>query len=232
MKRWWIICCLLFAGVITSAQTRDALLERINQIKLDTEHYLYGLCTLTDQSDQAVSEKEALASLSTQVSAYCLERHFSYIHALEDIPGEAIAYISCALYENCVRSIAYLPKETLDQAESTRAAVLENAERISRIKHFVESLKEAQRMEDIHELLQEKGPAIFAISGTGFDNRSQEYATNSFLVYYNDSAIVEIMTPVNEKMVRYNLITGVPANPLKYRTMPLWIYIEGYSFDL
>ena len=222
----------MFAGVVTSAQTRDVLLERINQIKLDTEHYLYGICTLTDQSDQSISEKEALASLSTQVSAYCQERHYSYIHSLEDIPEEAIAYISCALYENCVRSIAYLPKETLEQAESTRAAVLENDERISKVRLFIESLKEARRIEDIHELLQENGPAVFAISGTGFDNRSQEYAMNSFLVYYDNSSIVEIMTPVNEKMVRYNLITGTIANPLKYKTMPLWIYIEGYSFDL
>lgn len=222
----------MFAGVVTSAQTRDVLLERINQIKLDTEHYLYGICTLTDQFDQPVSEMEALASLSTQVSAYCLERHYSYIHALEDIPEESIAYITCALYENCVRSIAYLPKETLDQAESSRAAVLENNERISKVRVFIESMKEARRIEDIHELLQENGAAVFAISGTGFDNRSQEYAMNSFLVYYDNSSIVEIMTPVNEKMVRHNLITGAIANPLKYRTMPLWIYIEGYSFDL
>lgn len=229
MRRWWIICYLMFAGVVTSAQTRDVLLERINQIKLDTEHYLYGICTLTDQSDQSVSEKEALASLSIQVSAYCQERNFSYIHALGDIPEEAITYISCALYENCVRSIAYLPKETLEQAESTRAAVLENNERASKVRHFVESLKEARRMEDIRELLLEEGPAISAISGTGFDNQSQEYAMKSFLVYYENSSIVEIMSPVNEKMVRHNLITGAIANPLKYKTMPLWIYIEGYS---
>ena len=63
MKRRCIIF-LLMACSYASAQSRDDLLERINQIKMDTERYLYGICTLTHESTQSVSEKEALEEVS------------------------------------------------------------------------------------------------------------------------------------------------------------------------
>ncbi len=233
MKR----CCIIFllmACSYASAQSRDALLERINQIKLDTERYLYGICTLTQESTQSVSEKEALEELSGYLADYCTEQQFSFIHRIEDIPDSLISFISCQVYENSIRSVAYLSKHALKEIEDSRAALFENEKRAERIRHFVEELKECRQIEQVQHLLQLTSAEVSARYGTFLDDSSQEYVARSFLVYYNpDTGVVwDIMTPGHSGVNRRSLYDDGPADPLQYKTAPLWIYIIGFSLDL
>ena len=68
------LSCLLLLMMLLSwpmfSQDRDSLLRRINQIKLDTHRYLYGLCTLPGEPDPQLSLDEAEKELQLQVEAF------------------------------------------------------------------------------------------------------------------------------------------------------------------
>ena len=230
MKRWCFIF-LLFAGVLSSAQTREELMARINQIKLDTEHYLYGSGT---GEDQVWSEKDALLGLSGQVADYCRERQFSYIDLLEDIPQDSVRYITFSKASNIYRGIAYLSKQILEDAETLQRQLLGSRERELKLKAFVEAMGSLSNTQELRLLLEEQGPSLLAIYGDTFDDESQKYVDGSFLFYFDkqSGAIIEIMTPVYDGKGRRNLLTGDPSDPLLYRVSPMWVYFEGFNLDL
>ena len=206
-------------------------MARINQIKLDTEHYLYG----SGMGDNQVwSEKDALLGLSGQVADYCRERQFSYIHLLEDIPQDSVRYITFSKSANVYRGIAFLSKQILEEAEALQRQLLESRERESKLQAFVEGMRGLSNIQELRLLLEEQGPILLAIYGDTFDDESQKYVDGSFLVYFDkrSGAIIEIMTPVHDGEGRRNLLTGAPSDPLLYRVSPMWVYFEGFDLDL
>lgn len=229
MKRLCFIF-LLFAGVLSSAQTREEQMARINQIKLDTEHYLYGSGT---GENKEWAEKEATLELADQVAAFCRGRQYSFIHSLEDVPKDSILFITYARSESNYRGIAYLPKRLLDKYESGRKATLENEGRAIKVMEFVEELKGQSDIDSIRYMLSKQD--IDIIYGESLDDESQIYVIDSFLVYfdYRSGSVLEIMTPEQGGRKRRDLVTGAITSTRKYKTTPiLWIYIEGFSLDL
>lgn len=228
MKRWCFIF-LLFAGVLSSAQTREEQMARINHIKLDTEHYLYGAGT---GENQEWTEKDATLELSDQVATYCRGRQFSFIHSLEDVPKDSIHFISYARSESNYRGIAYLPKRLLEESESGRKTVLENEGRLIRMRAFMEDLKGQSDIDSVRSLLAKQDGIKY---GESLDDESQVYVVDSFLVYfdYRSGSVLEIMTPELEGRKRRDWVTGAITSTRKYKTTPiLWIYIEGFCLNL
>ena len=223
----------MFSGVFASAQSRDEALSAINKIKLDTEHYIYGICTLVGAADQMTAEKEALSDLSLRVVDYCRERDFTYIMSMADLPDDSTFYISCHLYSDCIRSIAFLPKQYIEDAELSRVKAIENEDRTLKIRHLMNCLKESENIVEIKEFIKVIGQDMPVIYGAAFDDNSQKYVSKSFLAYYNSSgSILEIMTPEQDGQGRRNFKTGELTSPLYYKTAPFWIYIEGFNWNL
>lgn len=232
MKNWCIIL-LLFTEVLATAQSPEEIRRSINRIKTDVEHYLYGSGM---EENHNRSEDAAFAELSTEVMAYCQLRKFSYIHSIGNIQKDSVHFITYAKTPSYYTSIAYLPKSVLDNAEAEKISIIESEERVTRIKAFLDELKTLDSIGNVRDLLQQgQGANISTRYGESFDPESIKYIAGSFLIFYEkrSGAILEIMTPETDNRKRINLITSTITDTRKYKTAPIiWVYIEGFNWDL
>lgn len=227
MRRLTFIGLLLLSTIFAGAQTNEELLERMNAIKLDTEHFLYGICTYQGEDCGFVSLDEALKDLSDKASAFCKENGFRHTKDLSQLPENAIGKISVTLYADCVRSFVYVPKSALFELERKQDAVFEDAKRKESVSLMLGKLSEAGTLIDLFELF-DAFPDIIQY-GESFTDETQAKVDNGFLVYfdYHTGKILEIMTPIDADNIRHDIKTGAPADPLKYSSSPIWVYVEG-----
>lgn len=227
MRRLTFIGLLLLSTLFASAQTNEEVLGRMNAIKLDTEHFLYGICTYQGEDCESVSLNEALKDLSDKVSAYCTENGFRYTQGIDQLPKDVIEKLSVTLYDDCVRSLVYISKGALSEWEHHQNAVFENAERKEGVTRMLEKLSNVRTLIDLFELF-DAFPDIIQY-GENFTDETQAKVDNGFLVYfdYHTGKILEIMTPIDADNIRHDIKTGTPADPLKYSSSPIWVYVEG-----
>ena len=218
----------LAIGAVLTAQERDSLLSRINAVKIATDRYLYGLSTLQDCSDPNMSLLEARSDLADKVNEYLTTAGFKYLHHLKDLPADKVMSISCEVYPSCFRSIAYIEKRTLTEAELSISEDLGRKEVRESITGLLAALPEAKTIEEIRKQLSSKSLEKAIEYGETFGNEILELIPDCYLVYYNSSSgkVIEIMTPSDESGQRSNLSTGSPADPMSYTTTPIWIHIK------
>lgn len=220
---------LLLASVTLSAQDRDSLLRHINQIKRDTDRYLYGLATVPGNADPEASREAAAKELSIQVEAYLNTDDFVFLKEKKTCPPELVEQISCLLRPETYRTILYVEKSRLVEAEAALAAQLGSDTRKEDLSALVKGILEAQTLHEVLDLIAASPLAPEIRTGQKIDNETQQYVNDGILVYFHpkNKKILEVMTPMDEKYTRKNAKTGAPAQPMRYKDAPLWIYVEG-----
>ena len=218
----------LAIGSVMTAQERDSLLSMINAVKMAPERYLYGLCTLQDSSDPNLSLQEARSDLADKVNEYLTTAGFKHLRHLKDLPAEKVKSISCEVYPSCFRSIAYIEKRTLTEAELSIAEDLGRKEIRESITGLLAALPGAKTIEEVRKQLSSKSMEKAIEYGETFGNEILELIPECYLVYYDwfSGKVIEIMTPSDESGQRLNLSTGSPADPMSYTTTPIWIHIK------
>lgn len=224
------LSCLLLLMMLLSwpmfSQDRDSLLRRINQIKLDTHRYLYGLCTLPGEANPQLSLDEAEKELQLQVEAFLGTR--------KEIPSELTASVSCLLRPNTYRSIVYIEKVRLQEWEELQSRRLGSNARKEAVDILVSGILNAGTVNDVLDLIASSSLLDEIRTGQRIDNQSQQYANDGLLVFFDPRSkkVLEVMTPLDENYARKNAKTGAPANPMKYKNAPLWVYVEGLKNSL
>lgn len=230
MKR---LSCLIALLVTLScplfSQDRDSLLRRINQIKLDTDHYLYGLSTLPGEPKPEKSIEAAAKELKVQLEAFLDTDAFVFLKEKKEIPADFVETVSCLLRPNTYRSIVFVEKARLLELEQSLGVQLTSDTRIDQLSSLISGILEAGKIEEVLDLIA-ASPLVEEIRASQrIDDESQPYANDAILVYFDPKTkkVVEVMTPLDEAYVRKNAKTGLPADPIQYRNAPLWVYIEG-----
>ncbi|MBO6249195.1 MAG: hypothetical protein J6N54_10325 [Bacteroidales bacterium] len=229
MRRKLLYLTLFLAiGSVLTAQERDSLLSRINAVKMAPERYLYGLCTLQGCSDPSMSLQEAHSDLADKVNEYLTTAGFKYLRHLKDLPAEKVKSISCEVYPSCFRSIAYIEKRSLTEAELSISEDLGRKEVQESIAGLLAALSEAKTIEEVGKKLSSKSLEKAIEYGDTVGNEILELIPECYLVYYDGASgkVIEIMTPSDESGERLNLSTGSPADPMSYTTTPIWIHIK------
>ena len=230
MKRFSFILLLLSAISWPSlSQDRDALLRQINQIKKDTDRYLYGLSTLPGEPDPSLSREEARKELNLQMEEYLNAGDFEYLKEKKEIPDSLIEVVSCLVRPDTYRSIVYVEKARLQALEETLAQQLGSDSRKEEVAALVQSILDAQNLNQVLDLIAASPLSAEIRAGQKIDNDTQQMANDGLLVFFDprNKRVLEVMTPMDENYQRKNAKTGAPANPLRYKNSPLWVYIEG-----
>lgn len=215
---------ILLAGN-AQAQDRDSLLIRINSIKMDTEHYLYGICTITDETSPEASIQEARNALKESVNDYLAANDFRYI---KEANAKDISYISCPLYPACFRTIAYVPISRLKEDEQLLTKQKEDVTRKEALRSLLSQISGAKTIGEIETLITHCSLGKTIPAGHLLNDTSQEYVEHSYFVYYHPKTgvVLEIMLPPNAQGVRRNLSTRALSDPLRYKTTPFWFFLE------
>ena len=232
MKR--ISCIVLM--VVTLAlpalcQDRDSLLRRINQIKLDTDRYLYGLSTVPGEPAVEPSRSRAVEELKGLVDNYIDSQDgIVFLKGQKDFPEQLVEYVSCLVRPDTYRTIAYVEKSRLMELEKSMADRFGSDSRIEAMKSLVSGILGAGSIGEVLDLISSSSLAEGIQASQAIDESTQEMVNESILVYFDPRTkrVLEVMSPVEgDSFSRKNMITGAPADPLKYRNAPLWIHIEG-----
>jgi len=230
MKR---VTCLLLVLMALScpllAQDRDSLLRRINQIKLDTDRYLYGLSTMPGEAKPEKSIEAAAKELKVQLEAFLNTDAFVFLKEKKEIPADYVETVSCLLRPNTYRSIVFVEKARLLELEQSLGVQLTSDTRIDQLSSLINGILEAGKIDEVLDLIV-ASPLVEEIRASQkIDDESQPYANDAILVYFDPKTkkVVEVMTPLDENLVRKNARTGQEAEPIRYRNAPLWVYIEG-----
>lgn len=230
MRRRITILLLLFAACSLLAQDRDSLLRRINAIKLDAGHYLYGLCTLQGDQARQTSRTEALEQLRLAVDAYLQAEQLTFLRS-ERAPwlDAAARFLSCDLMSDCTRTIAFIAKDRVREMDRALAAEYGNRSRQEAVDSLIRGLRTAGTLAAVFALVEGSTLRGSVTMGQTIDDRTQALADDGFLVYFDpvSDAVLEVMTPLDASFSRKNLATGAVSDPLHYRTAPIWIHIDG-----
>lgn len=229
-----MILALLTAAAPLFSQDRDSLLRRINQIKLDTEHYLYGLATVPGDDDVNTSVEQAGKELKVQLDAYINEGDFPFLKEKKAVPQEVMETVSCLVRPHTYRSIVFVNKTRLQEAEKALADELGSDSRKEDLESLVQGILSAQTLNEVLDLVASHPLAAEIRAGQKIDNETQEYANDGLLVYFDKKTkkILEVMTPMDASYVRRNAKTGQPTQPMKYKNAPLWVYVEGLKNNI
>ena len=216
------------AGPLFS-QDRDSLLRRINEIKKDTDRYLYGLSTVPGDPNPEASREQAAAELKVQVEQYLDSDRFVYLREKKDYPAHIVESVTCLVRPNTYRTIVYLEKARLQEVEKSLSDELDNEVRRGQVDQFVNAVLAAQKINDVLDLIAASPLSAEIKAGQKIDNETQQFANDGLLVFFDPKSkkILEVMTPMDQNYVRRNAVTGEPANPIKYKNAPLWVYVEG-----
>lgn len=211
------------------SQDRDSLLRRINQIKKDTDRYLYGLATLPGDPNPESSREQAAKELKVQVDQYLDSDQFVFLKEKKEYPAEIVESVSCLLRPDTYRSIVFVEKARLLEAENKLAEQLGSDTRKEELATFVNGILAANKVDEILNLIATSPLAAEIKAGQKIDNNTQQYVNDGILVYFDPKSkkVLEIMTPMDESYARKNARTGAPAYPMRYKNAPLWVYIEG-----
>ena len=230
MKRIITILMLLLATCMLHAQNRDSLLMRINEIKMAPNRYLYGICTVQGANAPQASRDEALAQLRYAVDGFLTAEGLSFL-AEDRTPwlNEAVQYVSCDVLDDCTRTLAFVAKKRLHEKNDALADEYGSRTRQAAADSLIQSLRKAKTLDAVFALVEGASLREDVTMGQTIDDQSQTLADNGFLVYFEPSSrlVLEVMTPMDASFARKNLSTGEPANPLQYRTTPIWIHIDG-----
>ena len=229
MKRVFLLLITLALSLPLMSQDKDELLRRINQIKKDTDRYLYGLSTLPEEPNPDQSRAEAQKELMIQVEAFLDTEEFVYLREKKTIPEDLVEHVTVLLRPNTYRSIVYVEKSRIQELEKSLSQELGSDTRKEAIASFVAGLLEARTVNEILDLIAASPLSADIRASQRIDNQSQQYANDAILVYFEPRSkkVLEVMTPMDENYVRRNAVTGAPADPMKYKNAPLWVYVEG-----
>ena len=120
MKKLFTLMLLLLSLPLFS-QDKDALLKQINQIKKDTDRYLYGLSTVPGEPNPDVSREQARKEMMIQVETFLDGEEFVYLKEKKTVPEDLIEHISCLMRPDTYRSIVYVEKARLLELEQSLA---------------------------------------------------------------------------------------------------------------
>ena len=220
---------LFFLSCLSLAQDRNTLLEQINNIKKNTDCYLYGLSTVPGEPDSNVSHLEAYKELLIQVENYLEDKGFIYLKQKKEIPDDVLSSITCLLRPDCYRTIVYLEKEKLRELEQAISDQMNDHTRAEALKNLLDAILLAQNINEVLDIIASSPLGAEIKAGQSIGDDTQQYANDGLLVYFEPKSkrILEIMTPMDDNNSRLDLKSGTPAQPLKYKYSPLWIYIEG-----
>ena len=217
---------LLLMGLLTcgtvAAQAQESALVQINHIKLGTDTWLYGICTMPDA---AKSQEEAAKELSLHLNAYLADNGFHYLQGLESLPADAVGEIVCEVMPGVFRTMEYVEKSRLAALEQECASAFEQNGREA-VERLQQTLAEAQNLEEIHAMLVASGAEAYFKFGQLYYDTPQAYVENGYLIYVkpDNGTVLEIMTPPDASGHRKNARTGADANPMHYvRTLVYWI---------
>jgi len=229
MKKLSVLLILLSFSWPLLSQDRDSLLKQINQIKKDTETYLYGLSTVPDEPDSQISLDQARAELDVQIKNFLNEGEFPYLKEKQEVPGELIQSVSCLLRPDCYRSLVYVKKSALQELENALAEQLGSDTRKEALEKLVQDILAAQTINEVLDRIAASSLAGEVRAAQKIDNQTQQYANDGLLVYFDPKTkkVQEVMTPMDASFTRKNAKTGAPAQPVRYKNAPLWIYVEG-----
>ena len=217
--RFKVLILFLLAGWPMLAQSKaELLLDRINSIKLDVEHYDYEVCT---EADSTVSVQEASAFLQAKLLA---------LYPAQAFPEDSIQVICGPIRPNRYRAIAYVEKAGVESWYREREQTLRNEKRLEAIGKFLDNLQHAKNVNEIEKLLSESDIKEGIRYSFHLDDNTQVKMADCYLVYYEKSGhILEIMSPVTAFGVRKSIINGETADPLDYTTTPFWFCFEGFK---
>lgn len=211
-----LIFFLLAAWPMLAQSKAELLMERINSIKLDVEHYDYEVCTAADST---VSVQEASALMLAKLLA---------LYPAQVFPEDSIRIICGPIRPNRYRAIAYVEKTGVESWYREREQTLKNEERLEAIGKFMDNLQHAKNVNEIEKHLSESGIKEGIRYSFQLDDNTQVKMADCYLVYYEKSGrILEIMTPVAALGIRKSIISGKTADPLDYTTTPFWFCFEG-----
>ena len=228
MKKLFTLLLLLVSLPLLS-QDKDALLKQINQIKKDTDRYLYGLTTLPGEPNPEVSREQAQKELMIQVEAFLDGEEFVYLKEKKTVPDELIQHISCLMRPDTYRSIVYVEKARLLELEQSLSQQLGSDTRKEALQALVNAILEARTVNEVLDAIAASPLSAEIRASQKIDNDTQQYANDGILVYFEPRSkkVLEVMTPMDENYMRRNAKTGEPANPIRYKNAPLWVYVEG-----
>ena len=228
MKKLFSLLLLLVSLPLLS-QDKDALLKQINQIKKDTDRYLYGLSTLPEEPNPEASREEAKKELMIQVEAFLDGEEFVYLKEKKTVPEDLIEHISCLMRPDTYRSIVYVEKARLLELEQSLAQELGSDTRKEALQGLVNAILSAGTVNEVLDVIAASPLSAEIRASQKIDNDTQQYANDGILVYFEPRSkkVLEVMTPMDENYMRRNAKTGEPANPIRYKNAPLWVYVEG-----
>lgn len=228
MKKLFSLLLLLVSLPLLS-QDKDALLKQINQIKKDTDRYLYGLSTLPGEPNPETSREEAKKELMIQVEAFLDGEEFVYLKEKKTVPDDLIEHISCLMRPDTYRSIVYVEKARLLELEQSMAQELGSDTRKEALQGLVNAILAAGTVNEVLDAIAASPLSAEIRASQKIDNDTQQFANDGILVYFEPRSkkVQEVMTPMDENYMRRNAKTGEPANPIRYKNAPLWVYVEG-----
>lgn len=228
MKKLFSLLLLLVSLPLLS-QDKDALLKQINQIKKDTDRYLYGLSTLPGEPNPETSREEAKKELMIQVEAFLDGEEFVYLKEKKTVPDDLIEHISCLMRPDTYRSIVYVEKARLLELEQSMAQELGSDTRKEALQGLVDAILAAGTVNEVLDAIAASPLSAEIRASQKIDNDTQQFANDGILVYFEPRSkkVQEVMTPMDENYMRRNAKTGEPANPIRYKNAPLWVYVEG-----
>ena len=228
MKKLFSLLLLLVSLPLLS-QDKDALLKQINQIKKDTDRYLYGLSTLPGEPNPEASREEAKKELMIQVEAFLDGEEFVYLKEKKTVPEDLIEHISCLMRPDTYRSIVYVEKARLLELEQSLAQELGSDTRKEALQGLVNAILSAGTVNEVLDVIAASPLSAEIRASQKIDNDTQQFANDGILVYFDPRSkkVQEVMTPMDENYMRRNAKTGEPANPIRYKNAPLWVYVEG-----
>lgn len=228
MKKLFSLLLLLVSLPLLS-QDKDALLKQINQIKKDTDRYLYGLSTLPGEPNPETSREEAKKELMIQVEAFLDGEEFVYLKEKKTVPDDLIEHISCLMRPDTYRSIVYVEKARLLELEQSMAQELGSDTRKEALQGLVDAILAAGTVNEVLDAIAASPLSAEIRASQKIDNDTQQFANDGILVFFDarNKKILEVMTPMDDNYRRKNAKTGEPAQPMRYKNAPLWVYVEG-----
>lgn len=228
-----LILCLFLSAPMLLSQESAITQQRINEIKMSPGKYLYGLCTMPGEPAPEKSRQEALLELRDKIDGYIMEKgqsgDFIFLTSSKTIPEDRINVVSYLRRQDCWRTMAFIEKAEIEQIESDLAREYNNVQRRAAVDSLVLSILAASTINDVSVAVAKSSLSENVIIGSTFDDGNQSYVNEAFLIYFEPKTgkVLEVMAPVGPDMKRKNARTGEKADPLRYRTIPLWVYIDG-----
>lgn len=215
--RFYTLIFMLLLSMSVHAQNNSLVLERMNRIKLDSDQYVYGLCTIPNNPDSTTAKKGALDDLKGQAP---------------ELPDNAVKYLCVEILPNCFRALAYVEKKELESHKQEEIVLQNNPIRDAEISRVINTLPYIRSIRELKGILEDDSIKGYVRYGESIGELSTDVLSRSFLVFYKKRSqnpfgkIVEIMSPEDSTGIRKSVLTGSSANPLDFTTSPFWVCFD------